>query len=433
MPTLVSYKCPECGAAIAPPADASTYTCEFCKRPFTITRTVVPQPPFVSPPAPPPQLNIPQLLGVDPASVVAEVERGAKKVVRWVIWFVVIIVLVTVLLPLLFSALAMHKAEKLTTNLKQAIADRATRVIRDDFLWDDVAPTLAVKAGARELIVGRIRSRTQSHDDQLYIVAHDAATLANLWKVGPLGTYSEAYRATWAAAGGGVVVMSDKKPQVRILDAATGQERALVPLSDTASALCVSEDGGEAWVEVIDHQSLLIDIASAHGKVTPRAPAWCHALGMTGFDHHAAPKIAPPHVTGYRVERTLGDGALGVALAVKSPGTPVPLIVGFDARTHAVTWQSPLVDDGGSVELERDAAGIAGGRAIVAYERRADSSHHLVAFDAATGKRAWDTALDIHGSLRDGLVVSATRVYLPGSKLIVLDAATGESKGSLGF
>ena len=67
-----------------------------------------------------------------------------------------------------------------------------------DFMWDTVAgPPIpaAVGAGGVEGFVGRIRTRG---DDTLWIVAFEGSKLGQVWKAGPLGTYSQAYQSTFA-------------------------------------------------------------------------------------------------------------------------------------------------------------------------------------------------------------------------------------------
>ncbi len=415
MSRLLALKCPDCDATVSPPADAVRCTCEFCGKTFSVAPTIVlPERPLPG-------------AGRAPSPPRASASGKLGAIIAGAIVLSATVPLVAIVMGRNTGSLRPSAA---SAQRRNAGEKRPART----YLWDDVVPSAVASADGRELIVGRIRSRVGDPDDQLFVVAVDGATLEERWRVGPLGTYSEAYRSTLLAVGGGVVVVSDKSPRLHVVDLATGHDDASRgwALSDAASALCAGGDGARAWVEVVDGKNLLVDFGKHEGHAQPRPPAWCHPVGISMGAGRATAR--GPKLTGARVEAALTDGDAGVALAVKAPGTPTPRAVGFDPRTLEQRWESPLAPPGQAAEHHFDwHVALAGGRAVVEYTQPSDSSTHLVALDAATGRRLWDVPVEANGQISE-LHLTAARAYVVlNTKLTVLDAESGVVRGELGF
>jgi hypothetical protein len=128
---------------------------------------------------------------------------------------------------------------------------------------------------------------------------------------------------------------------------------------------------------------------------------------------------------------------LAVALGKKHPGTPTPIAVGFDPKTRAVRWQQPLASgDQAGVEASSTSLmdALAGGRFAAPY-KVTSKGFYFTAFDARSGQRIWDVALEpqIGIDTPEGFAMSAARVYvMRTSSLEVYDAKTGTLIGALG-
>ena len=146
-------------------------------------------------------------------------------------------------------------------------------------------------------------------------------------------------------------------------------------------------------------------------------------------------RIVPPDVPGFMALHVAAEGGHGVAAGMKSPGSAVPMLVGFTpaspGRAPTLRWQrgfapgSPLEAQLTDVPTFK----LAGGRVVVTYDDLA-GAHHLAAIEASTGKTLWDVTTE--SLFRLG--ASATRVYVSRwSRLDVRDAATGALLGGVGM
>jgi outer membrane protein assembly factor BamB len=297
--------------------------------------------------------------------------------------------------------------------------------------WDPVAVMpIPVTIGERPAVIGRLRSQP---GDLLHIGAFDLETGNELWRVSDLGTYAEGYQNTFAAVDGGKVAISDWKGRVRIADLATGTLEREVKLTDRPQLLCKAAGGG-VFVDVVDDRHLKIDLAT--GKTEPASrPVGCpdHWSRQEPGVREEADRA--PTVEGFAPKRVLRVGGTAVAAGVKSPGTPVPQAVGFDARSGRVLWRGvvPAVDPNTvQAQFENDDLGF--GKYVAAYMEGSEQ-WHVTALDAKTGTRLWDV------KLRPVFAVDSIKVLLVTSRYVliarmgsldVLDAKTGKHVTTIG-
>jgi hypothetical protein len=320
--------------------------------------------------------------------------------------------------------------------------------IPSSFMWDTVGgpPIPAAVAGTAEGFVGRIRERGA---DELWIAAFEGSKLGQVWKVGPFGTYTQGYQSTFSGIVGHHVVVTDYKANVHVYDVATGKETHTLKLTDRASAMCVASDGKpHAWIGVSDKHDVLVDVEA--GTQGPAArPAWCPDLWSASDDcrgwlkrgaprHACRGADAAPKVSGFQAANVVEQADLAVALGKKHPGTAVPMAVGFDPHSKAVRWEQPLPSGDQSGAAESSTISIMddleGGRFVAPYELTS-RGWHFTAFDARSGQRLWDTALQplIGVDHPEGFSLSADRVYvMRTSSLEVYDAKTGSLVGTVG-
>jgi outer membrane protein assembly factor BamB len=306
-----------------------------------------------------------------------------------------------------------------------------------NFLWDDVGgPPIITRVDNKEAVFGRIR--TVSDGDQLYALLTDSATLTERYRLGPFGTYSEGYRNTHFAVTNGVVIASDFRSQLHFYDLKTGKESASLALSDRVECLSVAGDN-QVRIEQVDGKSLRLDPVSRTTTATPKRPRNRGGDPCSKRRSVERLELSPtkaPEVDGFAALRVFIDGDVGIAAGKKSPGTPVPWVVGFETKTNRVLWRQllPNVDPntvGGSSAL---AGALAHQRYVSVYPVGSEN-HRLTAFDASNGARLWDVELRAIFAVDriEDIVLSEAFVYaVRTSSLDVLDAKTGRLIGAIG-
>lgn len=300
-------------------------------------------------------------------------------------------------------------------------------------LWDDNggSPTPA-RIGDQDAVLGRVRA---SPEDQLYIAAARADDAAPIYRVGPLGSYSDAYRATHFAVAGERLVVSDHRPQIHVHALATGEQLRSFPLSDRVEALCTSPDGATVGVALVDERRHRLDLGAL--TLEEGAPPKGCDLEKDPFRRKKDPPgVKAPKVEGFTSYQLLREGELAVSNGYKAPGTAIPHAVGFDPKTGAQRWREviPAVALAGVQERSNTHAALSAGRFVTVY-RVGSEDTHVAAFDAASGARLWDRQLRPIFAVDaiDEVVATARHVFVVRtSSMDILDAATGEPRGTVG-
>jgi len=274
--------------------------------------------------------------------------------------------------------------------------------------WDTSAEVPASIAG-HDAFLGLGRAYI---GDKLYLAAIDADGASLLWKTGPLGTFSQGHQYTHFAVAGKQAAVSDYRGQLHVLELATGHTLRTLRLSDRADQLCPVGAGSSVWVEVINKQN--VDVNLATGLVTRNAPRPPGCVDEHKL-HHSAD--GAPKVDGFKVDHVLRSGTLAVAAGEKTPGTPVPVAVGFDPATGSVRWHAtiPAVDTSSlhTAFYHLDKADvIAGDRYVVAYPTGEGNGMRLTAFDAMTGRRLWDEPMPSGHTDPSGLVATTNHILV---------------------
>jgi putative pyrroloquinoline-quinone binding quinoprotein len=424
-PNLLARNCPNCGGNLDGAPPGRTIVCRYCGHSFQTAPEFNPPPRVIviSP-------NLPR------RPVVAARKAAGVSVLG--------IFLMIFALGLAAFLSARGRARSALENLPSQLVAAAAA----DFMWDTVAgPPIpaAVGGGGVEGFVGRIRTRG---DDVLYIAAFEGTKLGQVWKAGPLGTYTQAYQSTFASVLERSVVVTDYRANLHVYDLATGHETRTLKLTDRAKGLCTAPSGrARVWIEMSDEKNVVFDLDA--GTLAPATrPAWC-GQGETSGDCRgwltrgaprqgcAGPEGAPK-VNAFQAENVIEEGDLAVALGKKHPGTALPIAVGFDPKTKAVRWQAPVGSGDQAAVAESSTTSVmdalAGGRFVVPYEVTS-KGWHFTAFDARSGQRLWDVPLASIIGIEDpeGFSLSAARVYvMRSSSLEVYDAKTGALVGTLG-
>lgn len=425
---LVSLDCPNCGAKLPPREDSGRTRCEYCGATFEAARAVHhPSPPQLDP------------------RVVAQQKAVFRRAV--------VLSLVMGGLGVGFSLLTMRGSGPVHRVGLGAAAPRTVAgsgVVgpsenRSDFMWDDSGGRpVVVTLDGKEHVLGRIRDRAGEHEDKLFVAAFDAETGAARYRVGPLGSHSDALRHAYFAVADGRLVVSEFPAKLRFCDLATGATQKEIALTDRPEMFCLVEETGKEprlYFSQVDERAFLVDPVA--GALKPdKLPKSCDRMAFLRTREGDPASRRPdrlrlaPKVDGFEAGGVQLDGDLAVARGVKSPGTEYPIAVGFDPKTRAVRWKEHVASIDLASVRERDNTqdALAGGRYFATYGEGSEF-WHLTAFDAETGVRLWDNRLRSVFAvdwLHD-LVATDRTVYLVRmSSLEIYDAATGALKVTLG-
>ena len=421
-----ALECPKCGATLAPAAGQQSYTCRYCGTNFKPAVTQAPT--SAPPPMSAPPMSAPPRPAHDPAA--------AAKVVRWVlvgtsVMGVMVAGVVYLVVAKVDSAVSFSGAQVATG---PAIPGRPVtpksggRTIRDD---NGGAP-IPAKVGGQDAVLGRTRAFPE---DQLYITAARADDAAPIYRVGPLGSYSDAYRGTYFAVAGERLVVSDYRPEIHVHALATGEELKSFPLTDRVEALCTSADGAIVGVGLVDKRQHRLDVGAL--TLEEGAPPKGCSLEWDPFRRKKDPPgVKAPKVEGFTSHQILVDEGVAVSNGYKDPGTAIPQAVGFDPKTGALRWREviPSVGLSGVQVRSNERAALASGRFFTVYKVGSEDTH-VAAFDAASGARLWDRQLRPIFAVDsiDEVVATARHVFVVRtSSMDILDAATGEPRGTVG-
>jgi outer membrane protein assembly factor BamB len=303
------------------------------------------------------------------------------------------------------------------------------------FGWDDIggAPVV-VNIDGSEAFIGRIRSYSKNH--QLSVVAVDSATCDVLWRTKDMGTYNQAYQNVRFAAVGDRVVVSDYKATVHTHELRTGKLLNSLQMTDKVTQICPVTGTTSVWVGVADQHNIVLDLASGVAQPWGQS-AGCSSHPQLGRSRHRGGELpGAPQVQGFQAEQIHTEGTLAVASGVRTPGTALPMAVGFNPQTGAVLWQRQIatVDITSVREGTNEYSGLANERFVSVYGVGQDN-WRVAALDANTGTALWDVELrDIFAvDSIDNLIVSPGFVYIVRtSSLEVLNVQTGILIGTIG-
>jgi LSD1 subclass zinc finger protein len=423
MATTGSPACEGCGAPLWLPEGASTATCSFCGRAHVVRAG-------------------------RPAGAPSPAGRPAGPTSSWprfVVAFLVFDLVVGVVIAV--AVLVAPGRAAGPTVFERPSAGPATGpgsggvVPEGEHLqWNASGQSVApadVDGDGVEDVVGLYRLlELPSGAQTVYAGAFRGTTFERIWKSPPLGSFLTAPGAHVAVAGRRALVTGGTVGHV--LDIATGRELSAVKLTDQAQGICAPRGGGrQLFVQVLDGANVLVDVetgAATRALVPPpgcggRADRECRSI------HGVCAPVDHTPLDGLMPRAALVEGRAGVLVGFKTPGTPVPVVAGFDPATRAVRWSSPVIPDATSPAMDAP-ADLLGGVLVTGASPAPLSPFQLVALDAATGARRWAVVVPRsgEGSGPEQLVLTATRVYVPHwTWLDVHDARDGHHLGTIGI
>jgi hypothetical protein len=451
LPIAQSLRCPECNAALRPPAQGQREAkCEYCG---VVARI--------------PGNRTEQFKAVIQTAVAKKSSNPYAKPAVWLVIIILAPFVLPVVLGILFVVISVIVA--LATGVSTQTSGDALGLPLDASLqWSGTNAAMLYDVNGDGITdpIGHVR--LIGTDEQTgHLAAFDAVTGERLWLTEAICDLSSSHQIT-AALVQDTLLYVDPLGVMKALSPATGQELWSAPLGERAERICAAALG-LATVELGDKRRLNAQLAT--GQVSPAGQAgdgapcsgvWSDKPGLTPFfsiDDRLSkigrdmPEVPGMHVT--KLVRDLTSPAV-VALGYKTAGTRIPSAAAIvetavlkapsgKARKRApgrkinvdMRWLSnvPLQNPLTVTEGEPDTAAIAMGRLIVPYEMSGSpSSERLSCLDLATGRALWEVEIP-HSDTGDVAAVVANDRFVFVSMwtyLHIFDLSTGEHRTTIG-
>jgi hypothetical protein len=293
--------------------------------------------------------------------------------------------------------------------------------------WHD-APLLAGVGGdGTEDVIGQFSTTGGNGLTSYFVGAFDGATLARLWRAGPIAVLEHSERPPILQLVGGRLFAAESNA-IHVYDVTNGDEATTLHTSDRVTELClVAPDRARLWARVADGKSVSIDPATGETRPQETPPPSCAAGKPAKLD-------APP-VSGFAAAKVWVDGDIAVAVGAKSPGTPIPTAMGFDPKSKKVRWQRWIANTEDPSTIVLGSGRIlefTDGHVFATY-RVTSGGWRFTAINGKTGDRSWDVAVPDGNASAGTVTVGETRVCLAHAEwLDVYEKVTGQQVGTLG-
>ncbi len=228
---------------------------------------------------------------------------------------------------------------------------------------------------------------------------------------------------------GGFTAFGEKRPHFVAAYDTGSMERLWLfgGMANRPHRICV--EGSSVFVVHSDVGSLALDLRGGQLREV-EGPVVCPSR------RRAEASSEQPVFDGFTPnERALTDGDLAVANG-RSSETAVPIAIGYDPSTGNERWRVAVgtVDPDDVTPFSNEQCALARGRFVTHY-RDASGLWHLVALDARSGERSWETELSDIFAVDKVAALRLTDRYLyvlRTQTVDVFDAATGELLGTVG-
>jgi len=239
--------------------------------------------------------------------------------------------------------------------------------------------------------------------DQILLVVFDGASMREIWRAGPFGSYGQAFQYTKAAVVGNRVLVTDFRAQAHLYDLASGTPVATVPLPDRAKDVCRAAGATQVELRLQNERRILLEGAtgaSAPAVIDLGANSCVPVADLSIAEvvdflpPAAAPQGLGPERSGERVHVLVGDG-VRIAVGRRAAGIRVPMAAGLGPDGMSAVWSAviPTVDE---AQVQENGTNLlfrlGAGRLYVAYGLNGDKGARLAALDARTGARLWETS-----------------------------------------
>jgi hypothetical protein len=409
-------------------------------------------------------------------------------------WRVAIIAIPTLFVGAAFPIIASERAEQRANLAKAAKAQEAVARPSQTTQIKQVPPprpawasqSLALvdlNADGQLDLVGRIRQIQPKAEDRF--AAFDGTDGTNLWTGEDLKFDPDSSPWPFVIAES-TILLPESKTFLRAFSLSDGAEQWSIKLPEALGLTCQGADPGTAILQTEDKRWHTLNLAD--GALEPLAPALpppCQPLeGDSAYLSRAGQlqiespfeysSMAPENQDGMQVRRAIYDGQSEtmIAMAEKSPGTAIPILMGYQRdqienrivhgglvglRTEVSTEQRKELDR----EIARVAKKIPKSKAkilwsvpvpssdpteaqtgalsnrylalqdgiVVAAYTGAAKAEYLTAFSAVDGTRLWEVPLAEGGAQMSRVVASPEHVYVVRSSGVeVFTLAEGKAE-----
>lgn len=433
-------RCPNCSALLSPPADgdARSLKCDYCGREVLLDTMLQPKgdrPHGVrsAPPHPAPARNVKALVILPLAAAV------------------------------LVSAIVVYVAARKAQQARQAGATTTpsgaeASAPQERVRWADGEQPHAVDIngdGIEDLIlVGWVFG----DETLIHVFALDGKSFDELWRLGDFGDikHDSAQMYTHVVVAGEHVLVSDHRSMLQIFALGSGEKQREVRLSDRMTGGCGDPDDPQrAWLSLTDDMHVMVDLGTGEVELAPR-PAWCpgplegwlcyhQSYHRQRLGHAQCLEVDRAQKSdGFAVDYLLANGDYVVGVGHKDPGTPLPMIAGYEKGTEEqatarkkrkrgetasfrATWVQNLAGGQGSGVKEWAPAlsDLVDDALLVQYGMK--DQFRLTAISASDGATRWDVEVPDSHWPAEMMLVSDTRIYLlVNGALAVFDRDTGK-------
>jgi hypothetical protein len=441
-PDLISVQCPSCGASLPPSQPCGSYQCVYCGSRFEVAQVRA-------------ATNV-HGASVDVGALAREFGRPQRSGVGIVI---AVVILVTVLMIAGISIAVIMLMRDVTNKTFEVITtlptvevptpSRAPAIPRIEPTPTPAEPAepaeriwvsspfgrgpAFVTGDGEALLVARMRRRNPG--DDLLVDAYRVADGQRVWRFESGATYSDGLARVRYAVEGSVVLVSDHRAQVHVLDGSSGATLATVTLGDHFDDFCRTRD--DLFVRAKDRQlwrfdgdSLVVQTEAVRdcGRAPAIVPDYLFERDASG--RRPAQKRLDGSDTDWT--RAFEHGSATLLFGQRYPGTPVARVGRLEGQTLAWVTDVPA---GSLLEVGDDMArAISDGRQIYVAHSDTQRAWQLTAIDGDDGSRRWSTAIPLRGSVVDleaMAVLDETVVVCGSRRLDAYAAATGELRWSL--
>lgn len=418
--------CPNCGAALSAPDDATGATCSYCGQSCVIrgrTRFLQRQRPL-------PTLPAGMRVVVKPLNT----PRLAWLAILPIVGFVAGMVAVV------YGAIASHRASRVayTTTTTTQTTTSSSPVKRPPAWWNNAPPFLRdLNGDGVDDVIGMVRAI--GGGDQMHFAAFDGATGDPLWESPSIGSYIEVISGA-SFLTGNFILRSNSGGVIRAFDVATGASQWSAPVGEQIEVLCASSSAGAVDVQTRDDAVRRLTLAT--GELSGATPL---PRGRKRQDCGKAAAIASATPASKEARRLPGlsrgsvfrHGDVAIVAAHKSTGSSVPMIARLGPDGASIAWQAqvpaqhPLTS-----RFREELTAMTGDLVFAMYEAHELPAPHLTALSLADGARRWDVELpdvDLANGRMYGVAVNQRAVLVSAyDRLLALELGTGKLLFTIG-
>ncbi len=175
----------------------------------------------------------------------------------------------------------------------------------------------------------------------------------------------------------------------------------------------------------VDERTTILDLSTGRAREAPNGADW------NPPSHRGDDGIEDlPTIPGFKPQDVFKGDRMTVVSGTKSPGTPIPMVLGLAPGATAPKWTlSTAAVDVATVRTNVGTPVAVHGDRFVGIYGVGQQEWRMTAIDTRTGTREWDVKL--HGG--GDVLLSSNRVFVVGGDALELyDAATGKLVETIG-